>query len=100
MAREIREACKQVFDICYPEGPKELCALHIFISFSDQWGHTSAAIRSRQHSARNILEEELDSRPAFASVHTDVAVLHLSPHAGEWKEAVRAVEHFGADLAK
>lgn len=100
IAGDVREACQQVFDICYPEGPKELCALHIFLSFSDQWGHTSAAIRSRQHAARNTLEEELDARPEFACVHTNVSVIHLSPHAGEWKEATRAVEHFGADLSK
>ncbi len=98
VAELIQEACREVLDVCYPTGPKELGAMHIFISFSDQWAHSPTAVRSRQRIARDTLEDELAARPSFAGVRTNVSVVHLSPHAQEWNEVKRALEHFGTDL--
>lgn len=99
IADQVQEACREVLDGCYPDGPRELGALHLFLSFSDCWAHSATASRLHQKVARDALEEELAKRPVFAGLRTDVAVLHLSPHASDWPDARRALEHFGTDLS-
>ena len=99
IAGQVQEACRDVLDACYPEGPRELRALHLFLSFSDFWAHSPIASRLHQRIARDALEEELTRRPVFAGLRTDVAVFHLSPHASDWPDARRALERFGTDLS-
>ena len=96
---EVKDGCREVLDICYPDGPRELVAFHVFVSFSDRWATSPQVSRSRQRSVAEVLDDELQARPLFASLRTGVSIVHLSPSADIWSDAKRAVERFGTDIA-
>jgi hypothetical protein len=99
LSAQVREACIEVLDRCYPDGARELRTFHVFINFSDVWATSPQVARDRVRVVRNALDDEISGRPSFSALRTDVASIHLSPNTKEWDAARRALERFGTDLS-
>lgn len=84
----------------YQERLGNLAALHVLLNFADQWGTTPAEVRRRQRVVRDALEDLCNPSPVLMHLKIDANVVQLSPNRKEWDDAKRAMQRFGADLAR
>jgi hypothetical protein len=82
----------------YPDGPRELSTLHIFLNFSDQWAHTPVTRWRYPRLVHDLFEERLVQYPLFYALRVQVSPTQLSPNQRHWDEVHRALVKFGADL--
>jgi hypothetical protein len=78
----------------------KLKALHIFVSYSDQWAISNPvrAMKESQVKLDFLSEFEKKEYKHLQSVKFDVSIMNLSPSANNWHETIRALNKFGADL--
>ena len=77
-----------------------LRAFHIFISFSDYWASSKAAITVKKTIVEMAFLKEFE-KPKYKhlqNVSFHISTMHLSPNKNEWRETDRALNQFGADL--
>jgi GTPase SAR1 family protein len=82
----------------------ELKTLHIFISYSDQWG-TSDTIKTMKEAQVKLnylseLSKEEHKYLRSMSIKFDVSIMNLSPNANNWDDTIRALTMFGLDVIK
>jgi hypothetical protein len=77
---------------------QELIALHVFMNYADKWASSPKEVRRRIRIVRDAVEKAIDGNAILENIRYDVSEIQLSPDAGAWTEATRAVHKFGAML--
>jgi hypothetical protein len=82
----------------YTAGLGPLVALHVFLNFSDRWLTNPSCEYARTAPVESMLNIKRSTFPSLETLRLRVWATHLSPNRKDWKEAERALFHFGADL--
>lgn len=95
---QVETACREVFDECYKGSSNELAAFHVFVNFCDKWSTSPQVERRVLSKLRDKLNDELEKRPGFINLRTEVSATQLGIYSQKWDEVKRALHKFGADL--
>lgn len=83
----------------YKHDLRKLKVLHIFANFTDIWSKNSLTETRKINQIRECFEETRLEYPNMTKLSVMASATQLSPKLNAWPEAIRALEHFGADLA-
>jgi hypothetical protein len=99
---DLKAAVQEIFsDVLseYKHDLRNLKVLHIFANFADIWSKNPLTETRKINFIKETFEETRLEYPGMTSLSVMAAATQLSPKLNSWPEAVRALEHFGADLA-
>jgi hypothetical protein len=98
----LKESIQEIFsDVLseYKHDLRKLKVLHIFANFADIWSKNSLTETRKINQIRECFEETRLEYPNMTKLSVMASATQLSPKLNAWPETIRALEHFGADLA-
>lgn len=100
---ELQQDVETIFEdilSLYEHDGKNLVALHVFISFADQWATTRHVKSTKLHRLRLYFEDKLSEKEFryIQNLRFEASIVHLAPDEKSWLDVDRALTKFGADL--
>ena len=98
----LKQAVQEIFtDVLseYKHDLRSLKVLHIFANFADIWSKNPLTETRKINFIKESFEEIRLEYPGMTKLSVMASATQLSPKLNAWPETIRALEHFGADLA-